>query len=374
MLLLISACSGPAPASPGEATRTAAANTASSASASPSATAAPSTTGQISPTAAAATSTPTASSVVPSATALPVTDVSPTIIDSGLDASAVAGDAIAFNSAASAGGFVWLGSPFGLATIDPANNKFSFVDEQPGGNISIFGRSLWRAAYFFDSVARYDISGRQRVTARIPGPLDVLAASEGVFATEHDAGKLARLDPTTADITTEVELTTPDCCGPADMVMVGGELWVSVNKDKKLIKLNPASLAIMQTVQLAEYAGDPITLASGYLWTFSYSDEDLAKDTVTLERLARTDPATGVSTITEIGVNHGRVTEIGGKPWVPLGDQLLELDPGTGLPVRAVDLGVNGFEGVQADELLGAVWIYSQHDPRILRVSEEELR
>jgi hypothetical protein len=80
-----------------------------------------------------------------------------------------------------------------------------------------------------------------------------------------------------------------------------------------------------------------------------------------------------VTTVT-VPAHHGLVADIEGEPWLPVGDALVLLDRTTGQPLRVVRFGIAGYDAWVVRDALAGVWVASQSDPRLVRLSAADLR
>jgi streptogramin lyase len=90
--------------------------------------------------------------------------------------------------------------------------------------------------------------------------------------------------------------------------------------------------------------------------------------------MIRLDPRSLAVTTVTVPAHHGLVADIEGEPWLPVGDALVHLDRTTGQPLRVVRFGIAGYDAWVVRDALAGVWVASQSDPRLVRLSAADLR
>lgn len=319
---------------------------------------------------------PTPSASVSSAAlppALPARTVKPiAVIETGLQGKQ--GDLAGFvNSITVAGGAIWLGSPAGLVRADPATNTASVVDTDAGANVSGLGDDVWRTAFYFNAVSRYDAtSGRRTLRIDLPGALGVLATESLVWVTGHNDGMMVALDRRTGRTVSTRPLASPGNAGPGDVVSAAGALWVVVPRDRSVVKVDPLTGAVLQTIVLDLHPSEHLRFAGGALWAGALDWE--GEPAPAPGTLIRIDPATGRATTSIVPEDHGEVVDVEGEPWLPAGDTMVLLDRESGRPLRAVRMGIDGYHAFTALNALAGVWVASQEDSRLVLLAPSSLR
>ena len=277
---------------------------------------------------------------------------------------------------------IWVGSARGLARLDPDDGTTRLVDSRPGVGLTVAGHQLYRAAWAGNDVARYDISGGQaREVARVqaPSPLYIAVGRAGVWAADHDHGRLLRLDPRTLQVTKRVTIGSGTGLGTAGMVWVGDHLWVVSKRDDSLYEVDGRTGRPLSRVDLGGPPGDDITLTDFGIW----AEVDVNSDDHPVYALV--DPHRH-QVVAHVNVREpANVTKdtawmiaapvvAGGHLWVAVDRYLVRLDPGAGWkPGRVLELHTQ-ITARFALFAFGSLWIYSAHpEPCVIRVDGEAL-
>jgi hypothetical protein len=299
---------------------------------------------------AAAHATPTAAAGVTAAFALVPRVVEP--------AAVIASPIQLSGAAAAAAGAIWLGTTAGLERIDPVAGTVRVVSPVRGAEVVARGDVLWRAAFYLDAVTRWDATTARQVLS-VPVPTATgLTDSGPLWASEHHGGVIVRLDERTGRIVQTVKIGTAGVPGAGAILAVGGDLWVVHVSDQDVVEVDPVTGKVLARVALqedpCEYAGS----AAGSVWVSLC-------DSSTVRRL---DPATRAlgPAVTFPGL-PGPASELGGQPWVPVGDELVRMDPATGLAAAAVRVDVSGLSIDEVLEAFGSVWAIAD-DGRIVKL------
>ena len=304
---------------------------------------------------------------------LPATSVTPVEIETGIGDQAEPGGGSGFHTLTVAAGDVWLGSPNGLVRIDADTNTAEIVDTDRGASVSGTGDVLWRAGFRVDKLMRYDArTGTRTFTHDVTGPLEVLATPSAAWVGLHTLGRVLKLDIDTGDVLADTVVGSSDCCGVGDFAQVGDSIWAVVNKDSTMVELDPATGQVKQTVHSDAHLCDGLRYVVDALWSCWYTAQD--DDDPPCTGAVRFDPAMGSPTSLVLPRNACMVFEAAGSAWVPVGDRLVQIDPVSAAPMRVVGLGIAGYEPIAINEALGAVWIYSMGDTRVLRIDPDDLR
>jgi outer membrane protein assembly factor BamB len=278
-----------------------------------------------------------------------------------------------FNQIAVAGGDIWLGSPAGLVRVDPADSSSKIIDTDAGAWVSGQGDALWRAAFYFDTLKRYDATtGRVTRTIDVAGPAGVLPLKSTIWLAQHNEGTVIGLDPKTGQTRVTQKVTDAGNAGPGEIVLADGALWIVVPRDGTVVKVDKDKGTVLARVDLGFHVGERLSFAGGALWANAIQWEGEAPPPQ--GTMIRLDPRSLAVTTVTVPAHHGLVADIEGEPWLPVGDALVLLDRTTGQPLRVVRFGIAGYDAWVVRDALAGVWVASQSDPRLVRLSAADLR
>ena len=290
------------------------------------------------------------------------------VIETNLDVSELP----SFSSAAEARGRLWLASRQGLFRIDPATNVAERIDDRPGSWLVTDGDSLWRIAYGGDVLRRYDARTGQLVASTdVPGPGGLVLREDRIWVTEHNAGGLRQYDPRTLELLkrTQIAPEAADCCGPGTIRTIGETLWIADPKDGRLLAVNASTGEVARTVDLGLAPSDGLTVAEGMLWTRPIEFPGWPPpDPGTVLRIDPTSREVSQVILPAPIREAGLVMEVQGHAWVGGRDQVVRID-GTGREIRRVVFGVSPPFTGNAVEAFHDVWVISEEDPRVVRLS-----
>lgn len=272
---------------------------------------------------------------------------------------------------------IWVGGADGLAWLDPVRRSSVLVDRKRGVGLTISGHRLYRAAWAGNDVSRYEISGagtREVTRAPVPSPLYVAVGAAGVWAADHDHGRLLRLDPDTLKITARVTIGSGEGLGTAGMVWVGEHLWAVSKRDNSLYELDGRTGRTITRVDLGGYPGDDITLTPAGIWT----EVDLASndrpvyclvDTQRHRIVARVNVRPPANTTQDNAWMISAPVFVGDQVWVPVDRYLIHLDSnGHWRPDRVLEL-PTPITARFAVAAFGSLWISSPYPrPFTIRV------
>ena len=262
---------------------------------------------------------------------------------------------------------VWVGStgPNAVHRIDPATNRRVATVKLPGepcaGLATGFG-SLWvPLCAARPALARVDLATNRLLAVTSPGP----AAAEGGIAASADSlwlvtdnqGTLARLDPASGAVRQRVQLPT----GAYNPVASAGTVWVSQAQGAAVIAVDATSGSIVATI---ETGPGPRFLAAGggSIFTLNQGDGSLSRIAVD-ERRATSRTLLGTP-------GHGGDIAYGaGIVWTTVaGTPLTATDAASGRVIRQ-------WVGRGGDSLglgHGAIWLTDYHRGTIARVRIED--
>ena len=270
---------------------------------------------------------------------------------------------------------LWSGSTTNLGWLDPRTGTTHVVDALPGARLGVYRDTLYRAALYFNNVARYDVSGTPREVTRRPAPSPqyITAGPHGVWASDHFHGNLLRLDPDTMKVITKVPIGTGKGLGPADLLWQGKKMWVNVMRDQTVALVDGRTGRVLHSVPLGGTGlADGISRTSAGIWAEVFHGDSAATlklvDTKRLRVIARVN-------VTD---HPNNPVEINGETWMLDRDKLWHLSPENGWqPDRAVDLHIHGLHFDSELVAFGSLWISTdpaELENKIIRVGARDLR
>jgi hypothetical protein len=285
--------------------------------------------------------------------------------------------------AASGDGGLWVtlnGAAIGDPTairIDPASNSITARVTAPQSafyDVGVSGGSLWIANFDQDSVSRFDdVTGGPLGLVPLPAgtaPEGIAFTGGGVWVAGHHGnptGSVLEIDPTTNTVTTRIAAgAAQDCCGPQEMAVGAGALWVDIPNQSAVDRIDPVSKKVVATI--------PAPPACGYV----AADETAVWIAAGCNSLAvtRIDPATNAVvakvTLPAVSAVNGPPAATGvaiayGSVWAVTDGgahgELVRIDPQTNRVVASTNLPAGGASIVAA---AGDLWVGSGRN--VLRI------
>jgi virginiamycin B lyase len=258
---------------------------------------------------------------------------------------------------------VWVGStgPYAVHRIDPRANKLVASVTLPGepcaGLATGFG-SLWvPLCTASPSLAKVDLAVNRLTAVFAVGP----AAAEGgittgagnVWLIVDKAGTLVRIDPATGTIRQTIKVPA----GSYNPFFSGGRIWATRAEGAELTSVDAATGALLATVRTGP---NPrfLTATGGAIWTLNQGDGTLT----------RVDAETRKTTTIALGTpgHGGDISFGGGMVWTTMAK----------MPLSAVDIGAQALRcrwtGPGGDSLgigHGAIWLTDYHAGTISRIA-----
>lgn len=164
-----------------------------------------------------------------------------------------------------------------LLKMAPDGQVLGYVPIAKGGptagegyfGVAVGEGSVWAANPAENAVYRVD-PGTLRVIARIsvgPDPWGVAVGAGHVWVAIHhgtDHGALERIDPETNRVDGHVPLGPPNQ-GPGKVTTSGSAVWVAVDGDNVLVRVDPATLEITKRIPVKGVCGG-IAAAGSDIW------------------------------------------------------------------------------------------------------------
>jgi len=261
---------------------------------------------------------------------------------------------------------VWVGStgPYAVHRIDPMTNKLVASVTLPGepcaGLATGFG-SLWvPMCTAIPSLAKVDLTFNRLTAVFNIGP----AAAEGgittgagnVWLIVDKSGTLVRIDPATGAVRQTIQVPA----GSYNPFFSGGRIWATRAEGAELTSIDAATGALLATVRTGP---NPrfLTVTGGAIWTLNQGDGTLT----------RVDAETQKATTIALGTpgHGGDISFGGGMVWTTMAK----------VPLSAVDIGAQALRcqwaGPGGDSLgigHGAIWLTDYHAGTISRIALQD--
>ena len=217
-------------------------------------------------------------------------------------------------------------------TASPSDGRLRRIDPNPAGgsrsrswqvgeqlvSASAHGSSIWTLCRTNKRLFSFSVKEPIRVTVKGETngvyPTAVLASASGVWITAASSRTVLRADPDdlrpdAADFIRPINYTSIAVGrGPRGMVEYGGKLWVAVNGDDRVERIDVHTLKVVGAPIRVGDGPQAIAAGLGAIWVANYDD-----DTVT-----RIDPATGRVSGSPIQVGKGplAIAVADGAVWV----------------------------------------------------------
>jgi hypothetical protein len=260
-----------------------------------------------------------------------------------------------------------------LSRIDPATNTIvATVTIGPAGGLGgnsvpiwlvAYDGQLWTANGADGQIVRVDPATNTvaqtipmvvGTTTDAPRPGGLTVDSTGVWASDHDGGRLVHFDAATGAVLAEISLDQP-----ASLASGFGSIWVVSGQDRRSItRVDPVTNTVVGEIAV-----------TGNVWVFQ-----IVADAVWCiggdGDLFRIDPATNTLTQTiDTGLpsSHGSLITAAGI-WVGgnLHDGLVRIDPTTGAHSQVIDVDNGGV--ASSIEYDGSVWVTRPFNDVVVRI------
>ena len=254
-------------------------------------------------------------------------------------------------------GSVWSDGPTGLVRIDPATNSISvrtrFQGTASGGLGSIWvtsGRTLRRLD---------PATGAVQSEIALPQPGEsALPLADAVWVTSPDSKALIRVDPAT----NAVVATVPACdVKPRGLTAAGGALWAACYLDGEVLRIDPAANRVANRIALA-YGVHSMTSGAGSVWVTNHETGVLSRIDAATNRVVA-----NVRTST-----HPAIVFAGDAVWAAGDTAILKIDPATNRIVGRLPLGSGEYYSLAYAS--GSLWLSTIREQRVLRLDPARLR
>lgn len=230
---------------------------------------------------------------------------------------------------AAAGGRVWVVSSPATApyvsvnAIDPQFNSIGRAvrigNVVPGFPAAIVARkdALWVGPYSGLMTSLDSRTGR--VVKQLDpntAPTTIALAGDAIWATDHDADNVTRVDPT--GLVTSLAAGH----GPSGIAVADGGVWVAYSGDDTVARIDPTTKAVTATIRVGD-APAGVAFGAGSVWVANSGDGSVT----------RIDPRTQktIATIAVGGSPHA-ISVAEGKAWVTIDAPTLPAESGVAAP------------------------------------------
>ena len=159
----------------------------------------------------------------------------------------------------------------GAATAQPAEGGLLYAPT----SIAVGDGFVWIGSSLTSDGSLVRVDPAEQNSARdvaVGGPVSGLATAPGfLWATDHDAGVIRRLDIATGDVTQLRRL--PDGSGPTGLAADGDSLWIALHDARQVVQVDPSTGEILASVRVEAGAPDRVAVGGGYVWV-SVGDGD----------------------------------------------------------------------------------------------------
>ena len=254
-------------------------------------------------------------------------------------------------------GSIWSDGATGVVRIDPATNRISLRTTFQGVVSAGLG-SVWVTS---DRTLRRLDPATGAVQAMITLPElgeRVLALPGALWVTAPDAQAIMRIDPATR----AVVATVPACdVKPHGLTEAGGSLWVACYVDGQVLRIDTESNRVVDRIRLA-YGVHSLAIGAGSIWVTNRESGQLSRIDMATRRVVAT-LRTGSSPAVLFAL---------GAVWVSGGDAVLKIDPATNRVAGRLPVGFGDFYGLAYGS--GSLWLSTIADRRVLRLDPTRLR
>jgi YVTN family beta-propeller protein len=216
--------------------------------------------------------------------------------------------------------------------------------------------SIWAAEPGTGAISRIQAGSGVAVDQILVGgePGSVVSGGEAIWAASTVGATLVRIDPATEGVTQTITLPGSHLVA---MAFGAGRLWVADSAARELFEIDPANGSLQRTLSL-DLQPSALALADGAIWIAGYND-------ATVEKI---NPASGRTTgRVHVGNGPAALALEAGALWVAnsLDATVSRIDPGT-LAVRATIPVGSGPSALAADA--GSVWVANQYAGTVSRI------
>jgi YVTN family beta-propeller protein len=205
-----------------------------------------------------------------------------------------------------------------------------------------------------NSVGLIDAAGgRLGEPVAVSSPAGLAYGDGSVWAVDSTDGTLSRINPATRAIIQQIQVGS----APSAVTVTGGNVWVANSGDGTVSQINAAANAVVQTIPVGNV---PVAIASGPsgVWVANQGDD-------TVDRI---DPASGTVTRTvQVGGRPDGIAVGPGAVWVANSEDgtVTRIDPATGQPSGPIYVG-SGPAGIAVTP--AAVWVANSLDLTVSKI------
>lgn len=263
------------------------------------------------------------------------------------------------------GEWLWATSSGGIARIDPESNQWTAFPALPGSALFATESAIWQTTPALSRVTRFSPPNLEPgLDLDIDYPSGVDGDGSAIWVAGHHTGTVLKLDPVTGATTATITVGPAGTSGPNNPALAPSGLWVVVTNAAAIVRIDPATAEVTSISSSGAVPCGGSTVAVDAVWV----------STCEAAFTLRVDPATNaVVAAIDVGGSNGEPVVVDGRPWVPVGNRLVRIDPATDRVDRILRIADGRFSGVATIDAFGSIWVGSA-DGRIVRLAVEVLR
>jgi streptogramin lyase len=178
---------------------------------------------------------------------------------------------------------------------------------------------------------------------------------------EHNDGRIVRLDEQTGKVVRDAVVGQPGTSGPAEIIPVDQDMLIVDPEGQAIVRADAETGTVKQQYHFDHWPCEQAGFAAGSVWLC------LVDPTTEALSFGRFDPATGtLGPRYAVPVGPGSALLTAHTVWVGERDRLISFDPATGVPDRALRIDLEGADARYLLKVAGSIWVACA-DGRLLR-------
>lgn len=263
------------------------------------------------------------------------------------------------------GGKVWLTSSAGIVSIDPSTDDATAPALGPGS--ALYGQrdAIWQTTPRLGKVTRYRGPALEPdLVIDVDDPEGVDGDATAVWVAAHHSGSVLRLDPISGALVETIQIGPDGPSGPMNPRVAPSGIWLAVPNIGAIARIDAATNHALTIPSGRSAPCGGTTVADDAVWVSTCDDH----------YTIHVDPTTNtVVGLADVGGPNGSPLLIAGRPWVPVRNRMVRIDPDTDTVDRILSFDDGRFSGLATIEAFGSVWIGSE-DGRVARLSIDLFR
>lgn len=168
--------------------------------------------------------------------------------------------------------------------------------------------------------------GRLAAAIRAPGsPLGLLVTPSGVWVSEHHAGVIRRINPTTNKVDATVKVVGKTAAQPGRMILISGSIFEMSYSGTRTVFVDPHRARLIRVLNAPRENCCWPVIAAGSLWLLGYSSAAAQHP----NRLSRIDPRSGKVLATFKFASAQGLVYGAGSVWGVADGSVFRIDPQT---------------------------------------------